>query len=348
MAAHLIFFALLFRLHLVIAAPTPDTLNCHAVDDGALVRTLYEYPIGTWVENIAIRPNGELLLTLLNTPHLDQLNPFRGNATPVTIHTFPDVLSVLGIAEIAPDVFTVAVGNFSITAGASAGSFGVREVVFKEPTENTVDVHTVADIPAADFLNGMCNLPSMPGNVLVGDIQQGVVYRVDTITGEYTVVVNDTLTAPTNGSVFKYVGVNGIHVKDDILYFTNTNQAIFAKVSIHPNGTAVGEPAIIAHVLNSTLEFDDFAIKDDDAYLVTGSGNSIERIGLDGTPKGRIIAGSLNSTQMAEPTSCAFGRTPEDSHVLYVVTAGGIATPVDGHITVGAQVLAVDTRQWNC
>lgn len=52
----------------------------------ASVRLLHEYPAGTWIENIAVRPSGELLLTLLNTPHLDQLDPFGEDHRPKTIY----------------------------------------------------------------------------------------------------------------------------------------------------------------------------------------------------------------------------------------------------------------------
>jgi len=56
-----------------------------------------------------------------------------------------------------------------------------------------------------------------------------------------------------------------------------------------------------------------------------------------------VLAGDLNSTQIAEPTGVRFGRTGADRGVLYVSTAGGLAAPVDGTERVGGQVVAVDT-----
>ena len=55
----------------------------------------------------------------------------------------------------------------------------------------------------------------------------------------------------------------------------------------------------------------------------------------------RIVAGNVNSTAIAEPTSAQLGR----DGVLYVTTAGGLAVPVvvGGVPTrVGGQVVAVD------
>lgn len=59
------------------------------------------------------------------------------------------------------------------------------------------------------------------------------------------------------------------------------------------------------------------------------------------TPDGKatVIAGSLNSTDLANPTSVQFGRTEKDRRTIYVTTAGGDETQVD---IVGAQLAAVE------
>ena len=315
-----------------------------------LIRLLYEYPEGTWIENIAVRASGELLFTRLDQPHVEQFNPLEANAEPELVHSFEDDLSVMGIAEIASDSFAVIVGNITLTAGATPGSFSIWNVDFKKPNAISADVEEIAAIPDATFANGLTSIPSSGSvdNLLYGDIAKGVVSFVDTTTGESRLVINNSLTAAAKDPVFGETGVNGIHAKDGVLYFANTAKRLFASIPIHPNGTPAGEPHVITRSHKSELlfYFDDFAIRGEDAYLVTGSDNSIERIGLDGTPKGRIIAGSLNSTQIAGPTSAAFGRTPQDEHILYVVTSGGLVAPVDGDITIGAQIVAVDTRRW--
>ena len=314
-----------------------------------LVRTLYEYPLGTWIENIAVRPTGELLLTLLNVPELHELDPSEANSTPQLVHRFSRALALSGIAEIDDDTFALSAGNFSFDNGPTSGSWSIWSVAFGNDESIEADVAKITDLPEATFLNGFCNLPSTtkPHSVLAGDIRKGTITRVNTTTGDHSVAISNNLTAVVPDPVFGEAGVNGIHVHHGNLYFANTGQGIFARIPIHPDGTPAGQPEVIAHVLNSTQEFDDFAIQGEYAYLVTGSGNSIERISLGGTPRGRIVAGSLNSTVFAEPTSAAFGRTEKDKHILYVVTGGGLATPVNGNITVGAQVLAVDTSMWS-
>ena len=74
--------------------------------------------------------------------------------------------------------------------------------------------------------------------------------------------------------------------------------------------------------------------------MATQGGDSIAEVKPNGDT--RIIAGVVNTTEIAEPTSAQFGRTVGDRHVLYVVTAGGLAVPIDGDVVVGGQVVAVD------
>ena len=343
-----------FLLFLLLSSPNLalPANDYHGGHEAPLVRMLYEYPEGTWLENIAIRESGELVITHLEKPQLDQFNPLQQDAEPEVVYTFMGYLAASGIAEIAPDSFTVAVGNFTFTGGGLQGSWGIWDVAFGTAGNSQASVDEIGPILEANFPDGMCKLPSSgsPNDILYGDIKTGVIWHFDATTGTHEVVLNNTLTAAATDPIFGASGVNGMHVVDGILYFVNTAKGLFVSVPVDPNGTPTGDATIIyqSNQSEEVLYFDDFAIKGNDAYLVTGSGNSIERIGLDGTHKGRIIAGSLNSTQFAEPTSCAFGRTEKDSNILYVITAGGLAAPVEGNITVGAQILAVDTSRWEC
>ncbi|KAK4619454.1 Putative hetero-Diels-Alderase [Fulvia fulva] len=321
------------------------TTTAHPHHHTDALRQIYQYPLGTWIENLAIRPSDEILVTLLDTARVDQFSPWGLDPKPKTIATFPDALSVSGIAEVEEDVFVVAVGNFSLggeNAGPVEGGWGLWSVDVR--TEE-VGMEKVVGLWEMEFPNGMTTLPVLK-DVLVGDIRTGKIWRVNTTPGEHEVVIENNLTAVVPDPIYGVSGVNGLKVHDGALYFANTGQALFAKLPINTDGTPAGEPSIITRVINSTLQYDDFAIQGENAYLVTGSGNSIEKVGLDGTRKRRIIAGSLNSTPIAQPTACAFGRTEWDRHVLYVVTAGGLVVPVNGDEVVGAQVLAVDMRRW--
>ena len=179
-----------------------------------------------------------------------------------------------------------------------------------------------------------------PTTVLVADSRKGVVWATNIETGVSRIVISDPLMLPT--SAFP-LGINGVHLHDQTLYFTNSALSLFAKIPIHPDGTAAGAPVNISHGIPGG-SYDDFTIGEHgDAFLVTSTGNSIEEVGLGGEPQ-VIVAGNLNSTEIAEPTSAAFGRGRGERGILYVTTGGGLAVPVNGDEIVGAQFIGIDTR----
>ncbi|MCJ1331347.1 hypothetical protein MMC10_008037 [Thelotrema lepadinum] len=308
-------------------------------------RLVYQFPNGSRAENIAVRSNGDLLITRVDVPEIYLITDPSSSSSPnvTLLHRFNDKLVTSGIAETTPDTFAVITGNTSLQAGvitAVPGSFSVYSVSFSSPTSTTASVSKITDLTTV-FANGMSQFSTSA--VLVGDFGGGAIVRVDVFTGAQTVVSTDPLLAPREVPVIGNAGVNGLHVFEDHLYFTNTGQRLVGRYPISPtDGTQLGNATVLATPLNATLGWDDFAIAGDGTlFLATAGGNSIERLRSDGTGA-RIIAGSLNSTDLALPTSAKFGRGESDMDVLYVTTAGGESVPVDGDLIVGAQIVAVD------
>ncbi|UPK89407.1 hypothetical protein LCI18_000342 [Fusarium solani-melongenae] len=307
------------------------------------VRLIHEYPLGTFVENIAVRPNGELLVTLPFLAEAHSINPLGSNPTPKVLHRFEGVNSVFGIAEYDHDVYAVSGGNFSTTEGTVLGTYRVDSLNL---TQATPLASKIADFPSAQFLNGMTALPRWgrgPRNVLVNDVMGGVVYNLDPVSGDSFVALNNTFTQAHQHPVIGSFSVNGIKVGDGMAYITNTGLGMLVRFPIYPNG---GSVEILSRAANSTWFYDDFALRDTTAYVTTGSGNTIERViappvDAQGPINTEIVAGNLNSTAVAGPTGAAFGRTLKDNHILYITTSGG---SVSGNVRVGAQVLAINTK----
>lgn len=67
------------------------------------VGVVWTFPNETWIENLAVRQNGAVLCTSLSRASIYQVNPF--DHTTVTVHQFESGDGVLGISEIANDVF---------------------------------------------------------------------------------------------------------------------------------------------------------------------------------------------------------------------------------------------------
>ena len=308
----------------------------------------FVFPRGAWIENIAIRYNGQQLLTRLDTPELYLLQLETWNGHSVLVYRFPGVLALTGIVEIAPDVFAVCVGNYTLASGPTTGSWAVWRLDLNgwdsTPSKETLPlpadhVSKIADVTEAAYLKGMSLLSDQ--YVLLSDFRAGVVYRLDVHSGVYKVVAEDGLMVAVPQPIFGTSGVNGLRVRDGHLYFTNTGQNIFAKIPINADGTPSGTASVIAHTPASADYFDGFTFGADGAvYLGTGSGNTVVRVSQSGGPVVRI-AGQLKSTTLAEPTNCAFGRGATDQGVLYVATAGGIAAPVQGRYTRGGALMVI-------
>ncbi|MCJ1332748.1 hypothetical protein MMC10_009442 [Thelotrema lepadinum] len=336
-------------------------LNRDAATKEFPTRTVYQFANNTWAENIAVRSNGNLLITRADVPELWQIaNPDSRSPSASLVHRFSDKLALTGIAETTPDTFALIAGNFSLTAGNTPGASSIYTVTFPtaQCNSSTVSVAKIADIPTGVFLNGMSSLS--PSAVLVGDLGAGTIYRVAIPDGTTTLFSNDSLLAPAANPAFGPVGVNGLHVatnpdtKAQTVFFANSGQNLLGSFPLSPNGTQAAPAVVVSRPLNASEGYDDFALapsssssgETQDAspaiFAVTGGGNSVEKVNT-ATGKGRIIAGSLNSTAIAQPTAAGFGRGEEDGDgkVLYVTTAGGLAIPVDGNKRVGAQVVAV-------
>ncbi|KAL1618570.1 hypothetical protein SLS56_010498 [Neofusicoccum ribis] len=281
-----------------------------ATQAGAL-NQVHQFPNGTSVENIAVRENGNLLVTLLYEAQILEINPTQastGNSTANLVHYFNGSTRVNGISELTPDVFAVSANHDTIwTMDLSAGG--------------DAQVSKIVTIANASFLNGVTTLDAAAGTVLVADSSVGLIWFVNTLTGEYSIALQDTtmaaVTIPSSGMS---LGVNGARYRDGFVYYTNTGKQLFCRVQVDPaTGSAVGLYETIAQGFAG----DDLALSttDDAAYVASGSSNVVQKIFFDGSQA--LVAGGANSTDVAGATSVVYGRTDQDSDVLYVTTSGG-------------------------
>ncbi|PMD51278.1 uncharacterized protein K444DRAFT_656650 [Hyaloscypha bicolor E] len=325
-----------FLLNIVKAVPSPLPSNL-------AIHTIYEFPNETWIENIAVSSNGNLLLNLLSTPQLYQLqalNPVPGSAK--LLYTFPYATGLTGIAEIQPDVFAVLAGNWSIgTFSTTPGSWSVWKVDFRRGRKNDPAVSKITDLTKASFANGMTLLTPGSPYLLIADSVLGVVWRLDYLTSEYEIILESPLMLPPPGPIV--LGINGIHVFDSSVYFTNSFQGLFARVPVELYGPDAGSATGDYVVVANNGPGDDFAFdKEGNAYITQDPSDALELV----TRKGMVtvLAGNVNSTILEGDTAASFGRTKWDENVLYVVTNGGIAGAVKGTQITGGKVLAVDVK----
>lgn len=328
---------------LPILAAGPSQLAINPLKKTTL---LYQFPNGTWIENVAVRSTNSLLLTLVTTPDLYALDPSSPNPQPELLHTFHNATALFGIAEYAPDIFAVVAGNYSLPGSMTEGSFALYKVDFssEECAKNPgakPRVSLLAPVPEAASINGICTLSTAGGKLLLADITRGQVFSFDPHTRKTVLVV-----PPTNplvkvaSSAFGTVGVDGLRTFDDHLYAANLGTGILGKLAINADGTpqAGSELIVIARAADGT-NWDDLVVDDvGTVYAVTSSGNTVVRVRPGGEQE--VIAGHPDSMEIDEPTAVALSRGDMKNEKLFVVTGGGALAP--GNEIVGGQVLAVD------
>ncbi|KAM3528361.1 hypothetical protein MY4038_005899 [Beauveria bassiana] len=297
---------------------------------------VYQFENGTWVENIAVRANGNLLVTLIDRPELYEINPFERPTSAKLVYRFSEYVCLLGVIEVAPEVFTVVAGNFTRQTGPEPGTWAIWKADFGGGAEGEANVSKVADIPEAVFLDGMVTLDAEAGTVLVGDAAEGVIFRLNTNTGEYALVQRDESFRPPVDAALP-VGLNGIRIAENYLYYVNTFNPLYGRV---PIDSVTGEATGPYERISTSVPADDFALDaNKTAYVAGGIANVVTKIELNG--ESTVIAGNLNSSFVAAGTATVFGRTRKDQHVLYVTTGGASEAPVNGTFSEGGKIVAL-------
>lgn len=278
-----------------------------------------EFPPRSFLENIAVRRNGQLLVTVVTAPEVYQVDP-SGKRDPVLLYSFP-ATTISGIAELEPDVFYVATTNltfnvdnpFEIVPGSSAiWKLDLRP--FSISLGKPVEATKIVTVPDAVNLNGIAVLNRRKGLLVIADSGLGLIWRVNVYTKEVKIFSEDLLAKLSPDSALP-IGVNGVKIFRRALYFSNSGKSIIARLRLNRDGTPKG-PAVV--VVKGLIGVDDFAIGSNGAFFIADNiGNALSYAPAAGGDA-KIIA---NIT--ANPTAVAFGRTPKDAQSVYLTSAGG-------------------------
>jgi sugar lactone lactonase YvrE len=301
----------------------------------AEVHTVYQFPNGTWLENIVATRNGSLLVSTIRAAEVHVVHPTTTPPSSSVLATFPDANSVLGMTELENDVFAVAVGTISPENAPIAKSFSIWSIDLSCQDEKP-KVEKIADIHDVSMANGMAALNSH--TLLMADSWAGNVVALDTKRKKSEIVLqHPTLLPDFNASL--PLGVNGLKIQGEYVYYTNSVQRLVGRVRIH---TATGKPngpfTTLASGADISVPDDLLIAKDGSVYfsapLAAPQGNTLQHIALDG--KVTTIA---HDGPVAGTTAPTFGRTEKDENVIYLSTMGGFGA--DGSPKAGGRVVAV-------
>lgn len=301
--------------------------------------TVAEFPEQFFLENIAVRRDGSILVTVLNRKELWYV-PAPGAdlpVEPILAHTFEH--TVMGIVETEPDIFYVCTA-----AIATLERIDLRHWTLGAPMDTT---RVLTFDQSGAFLNGCCLIA--PRIILIADSVAGLIWRVDLSDDGLAATArvwlqHDSMAWDPDNPLNPQPGINGVRFasRTNFLYYTSTTRKLFMRVAVDPvTHQPVNEPEFVA---GGTMA-DDFCIDEnaDVAYLTTHRENTIDRVPLRPGATRTIVAGEPFTEQLIGPSSAAWGRSPTDyGRVAYVSTDGGTtAPPPDGKIRP-AQVLRVE------
>jgi hypothetical protein len=290
------------------------------------ISPIASFPPHFFLENLAVRADGSILVTVLNQKQLWYVPAPNGSqpVTPVLVHTFDGF--AMGIVETEPDIFYV-----STLDPATLERFDMRGWVPGAPVTPTRVL--TFDQPAG--LNGACLLA--PRVILLADSLAGLIWRVDltddgrTATASVWLRHHSMAPDPDNGftsPLGPQPGINGIRhaARTNVVYYTSTAQKLFMRVAVDPaTHTPVGQPEVVA----ADITADDFCLDENAGvvYLTTHTDNTIVRVPIDAGAEGaktRVVAGDPFTEQLVGPSSAAWGRGPADyGRIAYVTTDGG-------------------------
>jgi hypothetical protein len=300
------------------------------------VRTLYQgNGSTTWLENVRVRSNGNVLTTVIGPPaNLFSFDPSQQDPEPVLLATFPSILGLSGITEVSHDVFYITGAN---TTGENISDPPVNATKVWKVDFNgrgtTPNIELIAEpvLPLVTDFNGLTTFNE--SIILASASFQSTVVAMNVNTGDYW-------TAFENSNMSD---INGIKVgQDGYLYWTVSDGLL--RATLYDNLT-LGTPETVY-----AGSYDDFAISYDGfslaqngtryAYAASNM-DAIQQIVFDDATGSASSASSVAETTsnitLGKGTACDFGRTTSQKNKVYCTTGGSLTAGS----TLGGQLFEI-------
>ena len=329
--------------------------------------TIATFPPGTFLENIAVRSNGHLLVSDMLSGTIHHLDPHAPNpqSTITKIHSFPipppaeETTPIESDQHVSSDYGTGMTGEAIIedlrpeksdifyTFSGQHGRPGTWAVYaldmrsFSSSTSLETPPRKIAAVPHAVWLNGGTFLPGT-SKLLMAESALGQLVCCDVDTGAVSIWLDDPLLGKMTDRP-PYPAANGVQYFRGRVFVTNSDRGLLLCATVGEAGEYVPDSltAPAEGLLGDDLAFD----SDGAAYVATNPHQTVLKLAGVGSGASEserlIVLGSKEQAATAGPTAVAFGRTERDSKALYVVTTGGLIVPV-GDGPGPARVLRVD------
>lgn len=299
----------------------------------AKLTVVAEFPEHFFLENMAIRADGSMLITVQNRNELWWV-PTPGDALPVQprhLHTFE--FNTTFIVEWRPERFLIGVAD--VYGTHEANLYEIDLTGWTPGAAVTPRLVLVFPEPRVG-LNGGCFVAP---DVLLAAGMAGLIWRVDLEDDARPAarvwLEHDSMKNRPGEKKPEQPGTNGVQfdAKSGYLYYTTTSQQMMLRVRVDP---VTQNPADLPEFVAGGRQWDDFLIDEAAgvAYVTTHRENTIDRVrlGHDGNRAGKtVIAGDPFTDALVGPSAGAWGRASGDmGRIAYFATDGGTAQPPDG------------------
>lgn len=269
----------------------------HTPEAIAPAQTIAEFPVNTFLENIAINAEGILFVSSYEEGKIYRIAPNGDRTEFASING-----TVAGVAlDHSGNVLVAGVGEDKISS------------IFQIAPSGTVE--SIVKIPEAMFLNGMT--PLKGSHFLVADSYKGAIWDVDVAAKTAKIWMQDNLLARSD-TRNPFPAVNGIKIYQNFLFASNTQRQLLLRIPL----TEQGAPKT-PEVFLTNVNLDDFAFDiKGNLYGTTHVYDSVIRI----SPDKQITILSQAEQGVTGSTALAFGQGAYKSS-LYVITNGGMSLP---------------------
>ncbi|MBD2341196.1 gluconolactonase [Calothrix sp. FACHB-156] len=278
----------------------------------APAKVITSFPVNTFLENIAIAPDGTIFVSNHEIGTIVRITPDGNQQIHASLEGKVSGLAFTPNADL-------------VTTGWNADSIPVVSLV-------TVDgkVETLLNMPEAIFLNGLTPLSGT--QYLTADSYRGAIWLVDIAQRSSSIWLEHPMLARSNPENIT-PAANGLKRFGNDLYVSNTERMLLLRIPI----TAANQPGELEIFVQQT-NLDDFAFDvEGNLYGATHIYNSIVRISPDGSTA--IIAQAEQG--VIGSTAVAFGQQENDSTSIYVVMNGGMFLPLPTGV-VSANVVRLE------
>jgi hypothetical protein len=289
------------------------------LDDVVLVDQL---PSNSWVEGMAIRPNGQALMSRLDQPELWTVDCSNPDAEPQLVYTFEEASGIINLCPI-PDTED----EYIVIAAA----VDMEKVIFLDfvlwrvvlnSGGSPPQVTKVAALPDAGMMLGV--IPLTKDKVLLADSGKYSISWLDITTGKSGLLIQDDSMKAENDDDF--FGLNRIRIAAGHIWYTNNSAGMLCRVPVEINdGNDAEAPIRIAGevqcVVDDVPSCDGLVVSEDGsfAYVANYLMGTLWRIDVDAST-GEGTTQSIME-HLVSPTSLEL-RVEGGKKRLHVVCCG--------------------------